>query len=294
VLNRETGAPLFPVEERPVPVSDVPGEQAWPTQPFSSLPPLSPHRFDADSIFGLTEADRAACRDMVRGLRNEGIFTPPSLQGTLAIPSNIGGAHWGGVAYDPERAIVVVPVNRLASVVQLIPEKGTNLDSLWEDGDKLGYETTRMHGTPYIMRRRFLLSPSRIPCTPPPFGALVAVSLETGRKVWEVPLGSPAALAGKDRESQARVAGLGSPNLGGPIATAGGVIFVGATLDQRIRAFDIETGRELWQEPLTAGGKATPMTYQGKDGRQYVVIAAGGDGEVFGKGDEVVAFALPR
>jgi quinoprotein glucose dehydrogenase len=295
VLDRETGVPIFPVEERPVPRSGVPGEKAWLTQPFSSLPALSPHRFDVDSVFALTDADRAACRLMVQGLDNRGIFTPPSLEGTLVIPSNIGGAHWGGVAYDPGREIVVAPVNRLAAVVQLIPEKGANLDSIWEAGEKLGYETTRMHGTPYIMRRRFLLSPSRIPCTPPPFGTLVAVSLKAGTRLWEVPLGSIANLVpGHDSATVAALAGLGSPSLGGAITTAGGLVFVAATIDRHLRAFDIETGNQLWEAPLDAGGKATPMTFQGRDGRQYVVIAAGGDAEVFGKGDEVVAYSLPQ
>ncbi|MDQ3950675.1 MAG: pyrroloquinoline quinone-dependent dehydrogenase, partial [Gemmatimonadota bacterium] len=285
VLHRETGEPLFPVEERAVPASKVPGEQASPTQPFSSIV-LSPHRFPIDSVFGLTEADRAACRDVVARLRNEGIFTPPSREGTLVLPSNIGGAHWGGVAYDPERQIVVVPVNRIAATVQLIPADSVDIPRTRRAGAEGGFETTHMRGTPYLMQRRILLSPSRVPCTPPPFGALVAISLSTGQKLWEVPLGrwlgqAPGAPP------------LGSANLGGPIVTAGGLVFVAATLDRQLRAFDIETGRELWSAPLPAGGKATPMTYRGADGRQYVAIAAGGDGEAFGKSDVLMTFALP-
>ncbi len=280
VLHRETGEPIFPVEERPVPASTVPGERAWPTQPFSSLPALSPQeRLHPDSVWGRDEADTAACRAAIEGLRNEGIFTPPSLEGTLVRPSNIGGAHWGGVTYDPEREIVVVPVNTLATIVQLIPQTGAATETLREESSRLGYQLNRMHGTPYFMRRRLLLGPSGAPCTPPPFGKLVAVSLRSSKRLWEVPLGSDP---------------LGSPNLGGAIATAGGLVFIAATLDRHLRGFDVETGRELWRAPLPAGGKATPMTYRGRDGRQYVVIAAGGDGERFGKGDEVVAFALPR
>jgi quinoprotein glucose dehydrogenase len=285
-LHRETGEPLFPVEERPVPASPVPGEQASPTQPFSSLPPLSPHRFSVDSVFGLTDADRAACREVVTRLRNQGIFTPPSREGTLVLPSNIGGAHWGGVAYDPERQIVVVPVNRVAAMVQLIPADSVDIRTTRQAGARIGFEVTHMRGTPYLMQRRILISPSRVPCTPPPFGALVAISLATGQKLWEVPLGTlPSAPAGTPP--------LGSPNLGGPIVTAGGLVFVAATADHRIRAFDIETGRELWSAPLRAGGKATPMTYRGADGRQYLAIAAGGDGEFFGKSDLLMTFALP-
>ena len=184
VLNRETGAPIFRVEERPVPASDIPREQASKTQPFTAVtPPLSPHRFTADQVWGLSEGDRAACRAAMEGLRNEGIFTPPSVQGTVVMPSNIGGAHWGGLAVDPVRQIAVVPVNRLAATVQLIPREGFNLEQARAKEMRLGsdYEYNFMHGTPYIMRRRILLSPSRLPCTPPPFGTLVAVNLETGR-----------------------------------------------------------------------------------------------------------------
>jgi len=296
VLHRETGEPLFPVEERPVPASTVPGERAWPTQPFSAIPPLSPHRLAPDDIFGLDAADSAACRAMVASLRNEGIFTPPSLQGTLVYPSNIGGAHWGGLAYDPEREIAVIPVNRIAAMVQLIPADSVDPGRAREESSRMGYEYTRMRGTPYVMRRRLLVGPSGAPCTPPPFGALVAVSLKTGAKLWEVPLGSPAGLPGMPPDVARALASrnVGSPNLGGPIVTAGGVVFIAATIDRHLRAFDIETGRELWAASLPAGGKATPMTFRiGEGGRQYVVIAAGGDGGVFGKGDALVAFALP-
>jgi len=188
------------------------------------------------------------------------------------MPSNIGGAHWGGIAFDPVRQIAVVPVNRLAAMVQLIPAASANLDSLRSSRSRIGYEDTRMRGTPYIMRRKILFVPPGVACTPDPPGALVAIDLKTGTKAWEQPL---------------------APNLGGPIATAGGVIFLAATVDPFIRAFDIETGRELWKAELPGGGKATPMTYQGADGRQYVVIAAGGDGETWKPADAIVAFALP-
>lgn len=291
VLHRETGEPLFAVEERPVPPSDVPEEEAWPTQPFTAVtPPLSPHRWSVDDAWGPTPDDRAWCRAQLAGLRHEGIFTPPSLQGTLAAPSNIGGAHWGGVAADPARAIAVVPVNRLAAIVQLLPAEGLNMDSVRREDARLGirdYEYARMRETPYVMRRRLLLGPSGLPCTPPPFGALVAVSLETGGILWNVPLGTMPAPEG----ASPAPAVWGSPNLGGPIVMGSGLVFIGATLDRAVRAFDVETGRELWQASLPAGARATPMTYD-VEGRQFVVIAAGGGGP-FGTGDAVVAFALP-
>jgi quinoprotein glucose dehydrogenase len=305
VLDRDTGVPVFPVEERPVPASTVSGERASPTQPFSTLPALSPHRLTADDAFGADSADRASCRATIAALRNEGIFTPPAIEGTLVVPSNIGGAHWGGIAWDRTRQLVIVPVNETAAQVQLLPR------STPHSMDEPGWEYAGMRGTPYMLRRRILLSPAGVPCTRPPFGSLVAVSLATGTVAWRVPLGTPrpprplpsaqASVGEQARSgltsigagaSDSALASLGSPSLGGAIVTAGGVVFIAATIDQRIRAFDAETGRVLWQAQLPAGGKATPMTYM-VNGRQYVAIAAGGDGAIFGKGDELVVFALP-
>lgn len=293
VLHRETGAPIFPVEERKVPASDLPIEEASPTQPFTSLtPPLSPHRFSLDEAWGPTDADRAACRDVIKGLRDEGIFTPPSVRGTLVLPSNIGGAHWGGVAIDPIRQIAVVPVNRVAAMVQLIPREGFDMQRARADDRRLGrdFEYNLQHGTPYVMRRRILLGPSGLPCTPPPFGTLVAVDLKTGSRLWDVPLGTLARLLPPER-----AAGIppewGSPNLGGPIVTGGGLVFIGAALDRWLRAYDIETGRELWRGALPEAAKATPVSYRLASGEQFVAVAVGG-GDVWGTGDHVVAFRL--
>jgi quinoprotein glucose dehydrogenase len=283
VLDRATGQPIFPVEERPVPASTVPGEVASPTQPFTTVvPPLVPLRYSADDAWGPTPEAKAACHDILAALRNDGPFTPPSLQGTLSQPGNIGGAHWGGVAIDEKHGLAVVPVNRVPAEVRLIPAAGFNGDSVHREDAARGinnFEYTRMNGTPYIMRRRIILGPAGLPCTPPPFGALVAVNLGTGAIQWNVPLGAFGGVAG-------------SPQLGGPIVTAGGLVFIGATFDRSFRAFDAETGRELWTTTLPAGARATPMTYEA-GGRQFVVIAAGGS-DRWGFGDAVIAFALPK
>jgi quinoprotein glucose dehydrogenase len=283
VLDRTTGKPIFPVEERPVPPSSVPGEIASPTQPFTAvIPPLVPLQYSAADAWGPTPEAKAACHDILAALRNEGPFTPPSTQGTLSQPGNIGGAHWGGVAIDEGRGVAIVPVNRVPAVIQLIPAEGFSRDSMYREDAARGiknWEYTRMNGTPYIMRRRIIIGPAGVPCTPPPFGALVAVNLGTGATQWNVPLGTFGGVSG-------------SPNLGGPIVTAGGLVFIGATLDRGFRAFDVESGRELWTTTLPAGARATPMTYEA-GGRQFVVIAAGGS-DVWGTGDAIIAFALPK
>ena len=294
VLDRETGRPVFPVEERAVPASDIPGEQASPTQPFTTLtPPLSSHRFAVDQISGVTDADRTACRAAILPLRNDGIFTPPSTQGTLLVPARIGGANWGRVAIDLSRQIAVVAVNRIGEMVQLIPREGFDLArARAAEQPRLGddFEYNMMRGTPYVMRRRLLLAPSRLPCTPPPFGALVAIDLQTGQKKWDVPLGSMTPILSPDVAAQARP-DWGSVNLGGAVATAGGVVFIGATLDRRLHAYDIETGRELWQGELPASAKATPTIYRLESGAEYVSIAVGGGG-AWGAGDYMIAFRV--
>jgi quinoprotein glucose dehydrogenase len=294
VLDRETGEPVFPVTEGSVPQTDVSGEESWPTQILGSgLPPLSPQRLTLDEVWGPTPGDRAACRARFNELRNDGTFTPPSTRGSLIIPSNVGGAHWGGVAYDPDNEVAVVPINRIAAVITLIPRAQFEGHHEMEMGqERIGTEYAMMHGTPYVLKRELFLGPSNAPCTPPPFGSLVAIDLRTRSIKWSVPLGTSEGLDKIGIKAPPDIPG--TINLGGPITTAGGLVFIGATLDRYVRAFDVANGRELWKAALPAGGKATPMTYLGADGRQYVVIAAGGDGKAWGWSDEVIAFALPR
>ncbi len=290
VLDRRTGTPLFPVEERPVPRSTVPGEEASPTQPFPVRPaPLVPQRLTADDVWGATPADRESCRRRVAGFRSEGIFTPPSLEGTVAFPGFGGGMHWGSLSHDPVRGLVIVNTTRLAFMVRLIPR--AEYQQMRQNARANGMlgEFAPQLGTPYAMYREPLLSPSG-PCNPPPWGTLAAVDLARGAVRWEVPLGMVPRLAGIPG-----AAGWGSPNFGGAATTAGGLVFIAAALDPRLRAFDVETGRELWSAELPASAQATPMTYQlAPDRKQFVVIAAGGHATLRSKmGDHVVAFTLP-
>jgi quinoprotein glucose dehydrogenase len=285
VLDRDTGQPLIPVEERPVPQTDVPGERTSPTQPFPTAPPpLVPHKLTAAEAWGLTPWDRKACREQLEKLRSEGIYTPPSLRGTVVYPGFAGGTNWGSAAFDPGRGLLLVNSSRLAFFVQLVPsEQFARRDR----SDQAEWALQR--GAPYAMRRNPLLSPLRLPCSPPPWGTLAAVDLAQGTIRWEVPLGTVRDLAKIPLPIR-----WGTPNLGGPLVTASGLVFVGAAMDHYLRAFDVETGRELWKGRLPAGGQATPMTYQmSENGKQYVVIAAGGHGKAGTKlGDSLVAYAL--
>jgi quinoprotein glucose dehydrogenase len=290
VFDRTRGQPLFPIEEKPVPPSFVAGEQASPTQPFSAIPSLvSQKPVDPADAWGVTFWDRGKCRDLLSAHRNEGIFTPPDPHGTILSPGYIGGVNWGGIVFDEARQRVVAAVNHLPMLVTLVPQ--AELQEQMRSGDYPNSEFGRQAGTPYAMRREPLLSPWGLPCTAPPWGTLVSVDLRRNRIVWQVPLGSTEGVG----PWFAPTRDFGMPNMGGPIATAGDLVFVGAALDSYFRAFDIETGRELWKHRLPAGGQATPMTYRaGRNQRQFVVIAAGGHGVLnTPRGDYVIAFALP-
>jgi quinoprotein glucose dehydrogenase len=290
VFDRTRGQPLFPINEKPVPPSFVAGEQASPTQPFSGLPSLVSQRpVDPADAWGVTFWDRGKCRDLLSAHRNEGIFTPPDPHGTILSPGYIGGVNWGGIVFDEQRQRVIAAVNHLPMLVTLIPQ--AELQEQIRSGNYPNSDFAKQAGTPYAMRREPLLSPWGLPCTAPPWGTLVSVDLRRNRIAWQVPLGSTEGVG----PWFAPTRDFGMPNMGGPIATAGDLVFVGAALDSYFRAFDIETGRELWKHRLPAGGQATPMTYRaGRNQRQFIVIAAGGHGVLnTPRGDYVIAFALP-
>jgi quinoprotein glucose dehydrogenase len=292
VLDRSSGKPLIPVEERVVPRSDVPGEEASPTQPFPTAPAsLARTSLRAEEAWGLTDEDRAWCRERIASLRSDGFFTPPSLRGTIVVPGNVGGMAWGGIAHDRVNDLLIMPVNNIAAEVRLIARDSVEGE---RSAGRLGgdFEYAPQRGTSYALVRRLLLGPKTpLPCTPPPWGTLAAVRAATGEVAWQVPLGQFPGLEPIPDSPR-----WGSIVLGGPIATAGGLVFAAGTVNGAIHAFDVRSGKQLWRGTLPTSPRSTPMTYLGSDGRQYVVVSAGGFGVQVGPplGDYVVAFALPR
>lgn len=287
VLDRENGETLFSVEDRAAPASDIPEETSATTQLHSvGIEPFSPQSLSAEDIFGLTVFDEAWCRRWFARSRYEGLFTPPSAEGSILFPSIQGGGNWGGAAFSPEENLLVVRSSNLATWVQLYVPEDPDTEVV-----SLDYRSRQLplRGTPYWVRVKAFVSPLGVPCNAPPWGTLTAMDMDTGRMSWRVTLGQVRQWGVTLPESAA----WGSPLLGGPIATAGGLVFIAAAMDQKLRALDIQTGEELWDHELPAPGMAVPMTYEASQ-RQYVVIAAGGNSHLGTKlADAIVAFALP-
>lgn len=278
LLHRETGVPIYPIEERPVPQTDVEGEETSPSQPFSTLPNLMGQKpLNAESTWGKTPEERASNLAFIKKARNEGIFTPPSLQGTILYPGNGSGTNWGSVSFDEERQILIANTSRFATYVELFP--ADQYDEIEKNSS--GYEVSRQRGTPYGMRRKTMISDSGYLMNPPPWGTLAAINLSTGKLAWEIELG----------KSEEKPYGLA--NAGGSMITKSGLIFIAATFDQQFRAYNIENGAQVWQTELPRCGIATPMSYVDGNGKQFIVIAAGGHGKIGTEtGDFVVAFSL--
>jgi quinoprotein glucose dehydrogenase len=272
LFDRETGKPLFEIEEKSVPSSDVPGEQAWPTQPVPTKPPpFAVQSFDATNITTLGEANRKSVLTQLQKVRSGPAFNPPSLQGTVVIPGFHGGANWSGASFDPTSGLLYVNSNNFPNITALVEA---------DEGDEPRYGPFGHSG--YIQFRDH----EGYPAIKPPWGELSAINLNTGEFAWRVVLGEHPELTARG------IPQTGTESFGGTIVTAGGLVFIAGTMDERIHAFDKQTGELLWEHPLPAGGYATPSTYM-VDGRQYVVIAAGGAGKLKTKaGDAFVAFAL--
>lgn len=270
VLHRLTGAPVFPIEERPVPASDVPGEKAWPTQPFPAKPPAFSKQGLAEEDLGrLDEESHAELVKKFRELRSEGIFTPPSLRGSIVMPGFHGGGNWSGAAVDLEKGVMYVNSTEMACYVQL------------KETPRGDFAYTHTGWIRFRDRNGY-------PANAPPWGLLSAIDLNRGEVLWQAPLGEFEELTARG------VPITGQENFGGATVTASGLVFIASTMDERIRAFDADTGSVLWSAKLDAAGYAAPITYRGGDGRQYVLICAGGGGKLQTRvSDAVIAFALP-
>jgi len=287
VLDRDTGVPVFPVTERAVPGSDVAGEQASATQPFPSTPAVVPQGLRPSDAWGLTPIDRSWCERRIRSLRSEGIFTPPSLGGSIEFPGFLGGVNWGGIGVDRRRGVAIMNTIRVATEVTLLTP-----DSIGDDARHAGSDANvaRQDGAPYGSRRELLRSPIGLPCNAPPWGTLVAIDLDDGHVRWEKPLGTMSDFAHLPAPHS-----WGAPSLGGPLVTSGGLVIIAAAMDHHLRAFDTDNGTQLWEAELPASAQATPMTYRVRpNGRQYIVIAAGGHHLMRTRlGDYLIAYALP-
>ena len=290
VLDRRTGKPVLPVTEQPAPDGAVQPDHTAPTQPRSQVS-FDPKPLSGASMWGGTPFDQLMCRIRFHKLRYEGRFTPPSLQGTIVYPGNFGVFNWGAVAVDPVNGWAFTTPTYLAFVSRLHPRPNDTALVVNKQPPKGSLPALNENfGAPYAAELHPLMSPLGIPCQQPPWGYVAGVDLKTGRVAWQHRNGTV-----RDLSPVPVPFRMGVPNLGGPIITAGGVAFLSGTMDYYVRGYDVRTGKELWRSRLPAGGQATPMTYEGSDGRQYLLVVAGGHGSTGTKpGDSVIAYALPK
>ena len=277
IFNRLTGEPVFGAEERPVPPTDAPGDKAAPTQPFPlKPPPISRVAMTREEVSKISPETEKTCKAQYDKAVNAGPYTPYLMVPSIVFPSSEGGGSWSGASYDPTLGYIFVNTRSLGTVAQLQPSLSSGL-------------------LPSYAKRKIPFDDQDgYPCSAPPWGELMAIDANTADIVWRVPLGEYKELTAKG------IPKTGTPNAGGPIITAGGVLFIGSTVDFQFRAFDPKTGKELWSTKLENNAVATPVTYQGKNGKQYVATAAGGGLDNFVKpapaapgGVFLVAFTLP-
>lgn len=296
LLDRRNGKPLAAVAEKPVPQGASKGDFLSPTQPFSvGMPAFDNTLISEKLMWGATPLDQLWCRIKFRQARYQGPYTPPNVTHSIFYPSYIGGVGWGGVSVDPERRLMTVNWTRIANYMRLVPRQEIDdVLHLKEGAVHIGAPVPQL-GTPFGVFNSAFLSPLDIPCTQPPFGMIGVVDLDTRKLIWQRPLGTSAESGLFGMASHLPLP-MGVPNQGGSLTTRSGLIFIGATLEKAIRAFDNRTGKRLWSAPLPAGGHASPMTYiSPTSGRQFVVIAAGGNVPLrSGAGDYLLGFALPK
>ncbi len=299
MLDRRTGQPIKPVEERPVPQGAAQGDWVSKTQPFSpGLPAFDNHVLSAQDMWGLTPLDQMWCRIKFGQARYEGIFTPPGFpRPSITYPGYLGGVNWGGISVDPERRLAVVNSSRMANYTSMIDRKAADALGLKHSDDGVAHVglPVPQEGTPFGLLTGAFLSPLGVPCMQPPYGKIGVVDLASGKMLWERPLGTSADSGPFDWRAGLPLP-MGVPNTGGTVTTRAGLIFIAATQERAIRAFDLTSGKMLWRAGLPTGGHATPMSYiSPKSGRQFVVIAAGGNASLHsGAGDYVIAYALPK
>lgn len=302
VLDRATGQPLSPVVEKPVPQGAAPGDWTAPTQPFSiAMPAFGAPPLTEATMWGLTPIDQLWCRIAFRKMRYDGAFTPPRQDWSIQYPGSAGGVNWGSVSIDQRRRIMIVNSTNMPSLNHLISAKevqALGLAPMGTPGQKPSLERFRLGvpqtGAPYGAQNHMFLSPLGVPCIQPPFGTLSAVDLDSRRLLWSKPIGMADSMGPMGIASRLPFT-IGLPTLGGSITTASGLTFIASTPDRRLRAVETATGRLLWQTRLPASANATPMTYVGDDGRQYLVIAAGGSAALASNERNVlVAYALPQ
>lgn len=291
VLDRRSGEPVLPVTEVPAPQGAAKGDRTAETQPVSALSYDPPTLSGAD-MWGATMIDQMACRISFQKLRYEGRYTPPSEQGTLVYPGNFGVFNWGGIAVDPQRQLAFTTPTYLAFVSRLVPRADD--ETLYVQGGNRPQNSlpalNENFGAPFAVELSAFTSAIGLPCQAPPWGYVAGADLTSGEIVWKHKNGTVI-----DSSPLPLPFNMGVPNLGGPMLTAGGVAFLSGTLDYYVRAYNVSNGEQLWESRLPAGGQATPMTYIGEDGRQYVLVVAGGHGSLGTKaGDDVIAYALPE
>lgn len=297
VLDRLTGKPLTQVEERPVPAGNIQGETYSPTQPFSvGMPSIGADDLTESDMWGATPFDQLLCRIHFKSKRYTGLFTPPGTDASLNLPGSLGGMNWGGLSIDPVNGLLFVNDMRVGLEVQLV-EVSPNVQARKSDGNEAAAISgpVALSGTPYAINAKVrFMSQLEIPCQKPPFGTLSAIDLKTQQMLWQVPVGTV-----KDTGPFGVKMGLpipiGMPTIGGTMATQGGLVFIAATQDYYLRAYDSGTGKEVWKGRLPVGSQATPISYKSaEDGRQYIVISAGGARNSPDRGDYVIAYALPK
>jgi len=286
VLNRKTGEPVLPVTEQPAPTGTVEGDHSAPTQPVSAVS-FMPKPLEESDMWGATILDQLVCRILFRSMDYQGRYTPPTKRGSIIYPGNFGTFNWGAVAVDPERQVMFGMPVYLAFTSKMVKRPNDTARVVSKDGEDIFNEN---FGAPWASKMGAFLSPIKLPCQQPPWGYVAGVDLTTGKTIYKHVNGtvrdlSPLPLPFK----------MGVPGIGGPIVTKGGVAFLSGTMDYYVRGYDLKTGAEIWRDRLPAGGQATPSTYQGSDGRQYLIVVAGGHGSTGTKaGDSIIAYALPK